>query len=182
MKKDLIRYGFILILLFGIAVFVYPTLYKYDKLDQKYPVKINRITGETKVLVGSTWNTVSDSTNDIQEIEEFKSEIYEQIEQNKENIKNEVVESIRSEVLQQVESDLQAVQQEIAIYKESSLDPNNSFTINDTTDTVKKIMGAPDSINSIGPFDTWSYGEDSVKFEDGKVVGWVNSSNSLKIK
>lgn len=60
MKKELIRYFFILLLLVFVSLFIYPTLYKYDKLDQKYPVKINRITGKTNVLGLKGWVVVGD--------------------------------------------------------------------------------------------------------------------------
>lgn len=41
-----------------ILVFVYPTLYVYDKIDQKWPVRINRITGKTEVLYLDGWYTL----------------------------------------------------------------------------------------------------------------------------
>ncbi|AET60284.1 hypothetical protein HPL003_17700 [Paenibacillus terrae HPL-003] len=53
--KGISLYPFVLasIALFGL--FIYPTLYKYDKLDQKYPVMINRLTGEAKILTQDGW-------------------------------------------------------------------------------------------------------------------------------
>lgn len=38
-----------------IALFVWPGMYKYDKMDQKWPVRINRLTGETEVLIPEGW-------------------------------------------------------------------------------------------------------------------------------
>lgn len=58
-KKDLIAIicaG--LITSFG--VLVWPGLYHYDKLDQKLPVKINRITGDTQVLTSKGWMKLGD--------------------------------------------------------------------------------------------------------------------------
>lgn len=40
-----------------VSIFIYPTLYKYDKLDQKYPVKINRLTGKTEILTMNGWTS-----------------------------------------------------------------------------------------------------------------------------
>ncbi|KAA9004823.1 hypothetical protein F4V43_09310 [Paenibacillus spiritus] len=45
--------GLLAIVLFGL--FVCPGLYRYDELEQKYPVRINRITGTTHVLVQGQW-------------------------------------------------------------------------------------------------------------------------------
>ena len=53
--RSLIRYGIIVVIIVLFGLFAYPTLYKYDKLDQKYPVRINRITGKTEVLTLRGW-------------------------------------------------------------------------------------------------------------------------------
>lgn len=56
MKKELIRYAFILLVLIFIAVFIYPTLYTYRDYINGTPVKINRVTGEAWLLeYGEGW-------------------------------------------------------------------------------------------------------------------------------
>ena len=55
MKKELVRYVALLIGLMIIVIFVYPTLYQYDKYDQKIPVRINRLTGKTELLYPTGW-------------------------------------------------------------------------------------------------------------------------------
>ncbi len=46
------------IIVFG--TFVYPGIYKYEKLEQNYPVKINRFTGHTKILTSNGWYEVEE--------------------------------------------------------------------------------------------------------------------------
>jgi len=38
-----------------IGLFIWPGMYEYDKMDQKWPVRINRLTGETEVLIQEGW-------------------------------------------------------------------------------------------------------------------------------
>jgi hypothetical protein len=53
MKKELIRYAFIITLLIYISVFIYPTLYLYTEYDNRLPIKTNRITGKSWIFVPS---------------------------------------------------------------------------------------------------------------------------------
>lgn len=55
MYKKVILYVVSIISVTLILLFVYPTMYRYDKLDQKWPVKIHRVTGETQVLTNNGW-------------------------------------------------------------------------------------------------------------------------------
>lgn len=60
MKKELMRYVFILITLFFVSVFIYPTPHKYIQFDQ-YTIKINRITNEAWLLEPfKGWAKISD--------------------------------------------------------------------------------------------------------------------------
>ncbi len=52
------------------------------------------------------------------------------------------------------------------------------FTLGSSRQEVEKIQGTPTSI--IG--DTWDYGFSSVYFEDGKVSGYSNISDNLRVK
>ncbi|MBM4302353.1 MAG: hypothetical protein FJ121_12660 [Deltaproteobacteria bacterium] len=40
------------------GVLFWPTLYRYDKIGGKLPVRINRLTGYTEILYGSGWKRV----------------------------------------------------------------------------------------------------------------------------
>lgn len=51
------------------------------------------------------------------------------------------------------------------------------FTFGSTQDEIKQIMGTPDSI--IG--NMWGYGYSTITFSDGKVSGWSDNSNNLKV-
>lgn len=62
MKKQLTRYGFIASILVLIFIFVYPTIYRYDKLDQKVPIRINRITGKTEMFSADGWKEPDDGS------------------------------------------------------------------------------------------------------------------------
>lgn len=55
MKKWYLIFPMTLVTIIAFALLIYPTMYRYDKFEQKYPVKINRFTGETKILTGIGW-------------------------------------------------------------------------------------------------------------------------------
>ena len=57
-KNKIVSFFMILIIIIIFGIFIYPGIYKYDKLDQKYPVKINRFTSETMVLKKDYWYRV----------------------------------------------------------------------------------------------------------------------------
>jgi hypothetical protein len=50
----------IVIIVFGI--FVWPGIYQYDKMNQKWPVRINRFTGTTEVLGQNGWSKIGGGT------------------------------------------------------------------------------------------------------------------------
>lgn len=51
------------------------------------------------------------------------------------------------------------------------------FTLGSTKETVRDIMGPPDTLKD----NQWSYHFSTVTFQDNKVVGWNNFSNNLLI-
>ncbi|MBY9081548.1 hypothetical protein KIH86_26130 [Paenibacillus sp. HN-1] len=55
MEKELRRAVLALLIIALFGLLIYPGLYKYDKLEGKYPVRMNRITGETKILREDGW-------------------------------------------------------------------------------------------------------------------------------
>ncbi|MGG1638256.1 hypothetical protein [Paenibacillus sp. NRS-1760] len=168
------------IILFGLLV--YPTLYKYDKLEQKYPVKINRITGEAKILREDGWITTADSNVYEDKMLAYKNEIEDLISRQNDVIAAQVSEAVKEEVLAGVTDQLASVEQEITDYKEHKTDAENYFTQGDSMEKVKSAMGTPDSVLNVGPYDTWYYGRSSVKFHSEVVSGWENNDGNLMIK
>ncbi|MNM10067.1 hypothetical protein D3C81_201860 [compost metagenome] len=61
MEKELRRAVLALLIVALFGLLIYPGLYKYDKLEGKYPVRMNRITGETKILREGGWVKVGDA-------------------------------------------------------------------------------------------------------------------------
>lgn len=64
MKNLGLIFGGVVVLLLGI--FVWPTMYRYDKLNMKYPVRINRLTGATQVLYPDGWQPMGNASNSSQ--------------------------------------------------------------------------------------------------------------------
>lgn len=58
MKKQLVGFALILVLLILISVFIYPTLHIYMNTINDLPVKINRITGDAWILYPDGWTKV----------------------------------------------------------------------------------------------------------------------------
>jgi hypothetical protein len=168
------------IILFGLLI--YPTLYKYDKLEQQYPVKINRITGEAHILKGNGWVNTSDSRTYEDKMLAYKQEIQDLIIQQNEDISEKVAASVKNDIIVGVSEQLASVEEEITAYKNHKTDPDNYFSLGASMATVKSIMGTPDTVLSTGPYDTWFYGTSTVKFDSNKVSGWDNDGNNLMIK
>lgn len=202
--QKIIKYLFTIICIVAFGIFIYPGIYKYDKLDQKYPVMINRITGETKILFSDTWSTVGNVDAQLSKFESYKNEIEDSINSQNEQIKEVVLESIRAE-LDQVKDQVIAettnnlnepnptYEDGTSVFDAVRNRGNNSVTIieeytgpsfgkGDTQETVKNIMGVADTITAAGPFETWYYDLSYIKFEDGKVSGWNNIDKNLHLK
>jgi hypothetical protein len=177
MKKDIIRYSALIIIVLIVAIFIYPTLYRYDKLNQKIPVRINRITGTAAMLDTDGWKEMKSDTPQPTEMEAFKSQVESQINADRERIKSQLKTEIKQEILQEINNDINA-------YKQNQLDPNNYFGQGSTMDEVKKIMGTPTSVtkSDFTKQETWFYGSSSVTFKNGKVDEWSESPFGQKLK
>lgn len=62
MKKQFVRYGFLTVVIILIFIFIYPTIYRYDKYEEKIPIRINRITGKTEMFSADGWQEPNDGS------------------------------------------------------------------------------------------------------------------------
>lgn len=187
------------IIIASFSLFIYPGMYKYDKLHQEYPVKINRLTGSTQILTEKGWQDADNYNAAKDELSEFKQAIYEQIMDQNEDIKQQVlaeikeqIEEVKNDVMNETDSsfskydDLRedmgiktnAEQSTIQEVKEAG----ETFSKGDTSDRVKEVMGTPSGITEIGNLETWYYGFSSISFKDGKVNGWQDLDGNLLVK
>lgn len=183
--KRMLQYFSIATLIIVFGLFIYPGIYEFDKINQKNPVKINRITGHTQVLVADKWITVIDSdVTKPDEVALLKEELAKDREQLKKEMIAETRQGIVNEVLNEVTSELSAVKEEIAVYKTFQTDPSNYFSQGSTMDEVKSIMGAPTGISKYTFTDdeTWSYGLSTVSFKNGRVDGYSNIGKNLHVR
>ncbi|MEK3747881.1 hypothetical protein NYE25_06525 [Paenibacillus sp. FSL E2-8871] len=208
--QQIVKYLFILICIVSFGIFIYPGIYKYDKLDQKFPVMINRITGETKILFSDSWSTVGNIDAQLSEFESYKKEILETMNSQNEQIKESVLESVQAE-LDQVKNQLisETASEPNPTYEDgtsvfdavrnSDIGTESSsefidrrkeelrsstgitkFGLGDTKETVKKSMGTPSSIINNG--DTWFFDSSTVNFDNGVVTGWNDPLNVLNLE
>jgi hypothetical protein len=176
MKKLLYCVASIIIII-SFGIFIYPGIYKYDKLEQNYPVKINRLTGSTQILRGNGWQDMNNPQES--ELQALRVELLNKLEQDRESVKNDIILSIENKIVLEVQNDLNAVKDEITAYKKFETDPNNYFSIGSTKNEVKKIMGVPTSIDEY--FNGWYYGTSRITFKNGKVSEYSNDGN-LRVK
>ncbi|MBE0336426.1 hypothetical protein [Paenibacillus sp. 23TSA30-6] len=190
------------IVLFGL--FIYPTMYKYDKLNQKYPVMINRLTGEAKILTQDGWQSTPDIDSALGKMEQYKGEISVEIDNQKEEITQDVMAAVERQLdeikTQSASSNQNSSESEFAAVRNRDVDlPNNkptqddqfienqnnkkgTFSKGDSMDKVKEVMGTPSGISGFGMYETWMFDLSSVNFTDGKVTGWSDISHNLRIK
>jgi hypothetical protein len=208
--QQIFKYVLIIICIVAFGIFIYPGIYKYDKLDQKFPVLINRITGETKILFSDSWSTVGNIDAKLSEFESYKNEILEAINSQNEQIKESVIESVQAELdhgrkqlisetasepnptyedgtsvfdaVRNRDRGTESASEFIASSKEASISSIGitKFGLGDTKETVKKSMGTPSSIINDG--DTWFFGSSIVNFDNGIVIGWVDPLNALSLE
>lgn len=129
MKLRTLNYLCILIGICLFGIFIYPTLYKFDKLDQKTPVKINRLTGETEILTSTGWKSLEVSQTELESINQALLEKQSNFEKN-----------LKQNIIAEIENNLKS---ELDNYKKAQLDPNNYFTIGSTPEEVRRVMGTP---------------------------------------
>lgn len=188
MKNKIGFYVSIIVVIFLFGILFYPTLYRYDKLDQRYPVKINRITGKTEVLTDKGWNLVENITED--KMASLRTELMNKLDADRKGLKDEISEqvttTIKDDILSKVKDDLNKTNTEITQYKKFELDPTNYFTIGSTMEDVKKIMGVPTSSGETylisGKYMQWTYGSSTVIFSNNKVKEYTNLGENLRVR
>lgn len=189
LKNRIISFTMAIILIIVFGIFIYPGIYKYDKLNQNLPVKINRLTGNTKILTATGWADINTPT--LSEIKKIENNINNRFEEYKTNLNDELIRRISNESISkinaasdnailEIQKQLSDIEKQINTYQKAATDPNSYFTIGSTKDEVKKIMGTPTSIDSY--FDTWYYGSSSIEFKNNKVKSYSNFSDNLKVK
>ena len=184
--KRLLSGVMVLLSVIFFGIFIYPGIYKYDKLAQNYPVKINKITGTTQILRGDGWQTIEDRKETLietpkeSEMQALRNELYSALQKDRESVKNDIINEIKNDIISKVQVELNAVKDEITEYKKFETDPDNYFTIGSTKDEVKKIMGSPTSIDKLMN-EVWWYDVSYITFENGKVSAYSNNGN-LRVK
>lgn len=190
MTKEMMRFVFAIIILISIMIFGYPTLYKYDKLDQKYPVKINRITGKTQILSGYGWTTVDGNVTSASIQEKQLSPTPSSPEPTKpETYNGETFDQFYERVLKELNPG-QSIPDKSYLYldwsraslgiNDSVVEPKDYFTIGSSKDEVKKAMGIPKSMDE--EFGNWYYGNSHIKFKSDKVFEYSNVDGNLRVR
>jgi len=200
MKKEIVRYSGIAIIVILFGLFIYPTMYEYDKLDQKYPVKINRITGKTEVLYpGSDWADVASNaqstsvpvpTSNTTIANNTSANTREEPERDQKGLTfDEYFEIIKNNTdypdkLDRNHEYLAWKRKVLGIipYSDKPDDNGERFTIGSSKEEVRKVMGTPDQIALDGY--RWYYGSSYVHFtgSDPKVSEYNNAGKNLKIE
>lgn len=188
MKKELIRYAFISILLILVGLFVYPTMYRYDKFDQKIPVRINRVTGKTELLSTQGWmvatSTPTPEPPPIKVVAPIPSPS-----PTPSTYNGETFQQWYERVIKELPEGQTAPSRTLLFFRferarlgvyDKLVEPKDYFTLGSTKNEVKKVMGAPDSIDTY--FDTWWYESSSVKFENSKVKEYHDSQTKLLVR
>ncbi|AIQ53806.1 hypothetical protein [Paenibacillus sp. FSL R7-0331] len=197
MYKEIIRYSFLLIGIIIFGLVIYPGLYKYEKLDQSFPVKINRITGDAKILTAKGWQDAGDYDYASALFAEYKQQVIDAMDGQSEIIKNDVMNSVHNELENAKNEIANAAVPETkqptyadgtSVFYSANNDKSSSrgevaaikIALGDSKDTVKKSMGTPDHITNGG--DTWYYGSAIISFNNGVVEGWNDQLGELLLK
>ncbi|MGG0716283.1 DnaJ domain-containing protein [Robertmurraya massiliosenegalensis] len=144
-------------------------------------------------------NLFENIVGDLEPIEELESYLYSQEEYNKLLHDNSILEDRLTTVLKDFNeqanyiNELEQRRSEISTKPITGIETENGnnineenktisqdksyFTLGSSPDEVKQIMGTPSSI--IG--DRWGYDLSSITFRDGKVTGWSDIGNNLKV-
>ncbi|WP_438351566.1 hypothetical protein ACP8HI_13545 [Paenibacillus sp. FA6] len=187
-------YLLVILCIAAFGLFIYPGIYKYDKLNQKFPVKINRLTGETQVLYNDGWSDMGGYDSAAIKMEKYKDEIVQMLDNQSMQIKNEVIELAKEEL---IEIKQEVINQPVTrtIDFDSVRNRNEKVDVADTVDEsrlyfkkgdspgmVENIMGTPDRIMGGEFYELWGYGLSTISFTNGEVSGWANSDDNLKLK
>ncbi|MDB5056173.1 MAG: hypothetical protein JWM44_4223 [Bacilli bacterium] len=185
MKKEFIKYGFYTLALILVLTFVYPTLYRYDKYDQKIPVRINRITGKTEMLYSTGWivpalaleldlsKYLTVTPSPIPTPNTYKGETFQQY---YDRVIGEMDPKQTAPNKNHLFIEWEKARTGII---DNLVDPKDYFTIGSTKDQVRKAMGTPTAIGG----SVWNYGFSRVYFDNNdKVESYDDNSGNLKVK
>lgn len=168
------------VILFGL--FIYPTLYKYDKLDQSKPVMINRLTGEVKVLTEQGWKSSEDYNAANDEMKYYRDEVMARIDSLSNEVRDKVLDSISEDIQTLKEEATQAAMAEIE-QEQQQMKEIKTFKKGSTMEEVEASMGTADQVSAIIPGEeTWFYGGSLIYFKDGLVSGWRNLAGNLNLE
>jgi hypothetical protein len=190
MQKEFVKYGFLTIITILIFVFVYPTLYRYDKLDQKLPVRINRITGSAEILYTNGWTTATSTPiptdKPISTSAPTPTPSSDPITFNGETFKqfyNRAVSELNKGQSIPDENHLFLEWRKAALGLGKLVEPKDYFTIGSTEEDVKKVMGAPTELRQVyDNIDVWLYNLSEITFTNKKISNYRNTSDNLKIR
>ncbi|AIQ48317.1 hypothetical protein R70723_22180 [Paenibacillus sp. FSL R7-0273] len=197
MNKEIMRYSFILIGIIIFGLVIYPGLYKFEKLDQSFPVKINRITGDAKILTAKGWQDAGDYDYASALFAEYKQQVIDAMDGQSEIIKNDVMNSVHNDLVKAKNEIINTMESNTShpTYPDGTsvfYSANNHMSssksealaikigLGDSKDTVKQSLGTPDHITNGG--DTWYYGSAIISFNNGVVEGWNDQLGELLLK
>lgn len=193
MKKELIRYFAITLVVILVGFFIYPTMYRYDKFDQKIPVRINRVTGKTEFLSLSGWQlaaaTPTPTPAQISKLVvstpspspspelTYKGETFNQYyERASNNLNPGQSKPTRGAMFIEWEQARLGLSDRL-------VDPIDYFTVGSTKDEVRKVMGVPTSISVYSTGDDWYYDTSVINFDkNDKVKSYHNFGDRLKVR
>ncbi len=138
LKNRVISFLMAVILIIVFGIFIYPGIYKYDKLRQNMPVKINRLTGDTKVLTITGWANMNTPT--LSEIQKIEENLNQKFEDYKSNLSEEIIHKFSNDAIQKIndasnqaiykiQKQLSDTEDEINTDKKVSTDSNNFFLL-----------------------------------------------------
>jgi len=187
MKKEFVKYGFFILIALVVFVYIYPTVYRYDKYDQKIPVRINRITGKTELLYAYGWTVPT--TAPVIDFSKYQSTPTPTPSPTPIPTYNgETFKQYYDRVIKEVPGETVPTKNTIYLRWERArlglvdklVDPKDYFTIGSTKEEVKKVMGSPNSIDAY--LDRWEYDGASVSFENGKVKEYHDILSKLLVR
>ncbi|WP_156995896.1 hypothetical protein [Paenibacillus stellifer] len=100
MEKELRRAVLALLIIALFGLLIYPGLYKYDKLEGKYPVRMNRITGETKILREGGWVKEGDAASSTAGDEREQAVTRQDLVTLRDEIRNELLQEMQNKLNQ----------------------------------------------------------------------------------